>query len=134
MSKPREYWWSYAKAMVRAYPALKQEYDALHRQTVTANLSDMPRGGSASRTTEDIALRQLPPAKQREYDSVTQAIAITRSFPNGDIRLGIIDLVLWKKTHTIDGAALRLGCSQATAWRYHRDFIKLVGKFHKLAD
>ena len=60
MSSPRYGWWSYAKAMIRAYPQLHREYEQLHSQKVTASISGMPGGGGASRTTEDIALRRLP--------------------------------------------------------------------------
>lgn len=135
MSKPREYWWSYAKAMIRAYPDLKQQYDDLHRQKITADLSGMSGGGgTASRITENIATKELPVCKQKEYDSVSRAIAITRMMPNGKERLGIVNLVLWKQTHTIEGASTQLHISQAQAWRFHRDFIRLVGKCYGLAD
>ena len=42
MSKPRYRWWGYIRNVIRAYPELKKEYDALHQQSVTANLSGMP--------------------------------------------------------------------------------------------
>ena len=134
MSKPRYIWWSYAKAMVRQYPALKRDYDDLHRQNITASMSGMPGGNSASRTTETVVLRQLPAVKQKEFDSVDSAIKITLKMPNGKERLTVIDLVLWKEETTIEGAAQRIHCSKETAWRYHRDFVRLVGKCHGLID
>lgn len=134
MSKPREIWWAYAKAMIRAYPTRKKEYDALHAQTVTADLSGMPRGGGASRTTETIALRQLPPTRQREYDAVRKAINITRRKPDGAARLKVIELVYWKKSHNIAGAALKIPCHEQTAKDYHRDFIYLVADCYGLLD
>lgn len=134
MSRPRYIWWSYAKAMIRQYPDLKQEYEDLHSQNVTASITGMPGGGSATRTTEVIALRQLPPVKQKEFDSVDMAIRTTRRMPNGRDRLKVIDLVLWKAETTIEGAAQRIHCSKETAWRYHRDFVRLVGKCHGLID
>ncbi len=132
MSKPREIWWAYAKAMIRAYPKRKQEYDAIHTQTVTADLSGMPRGGGASRTTEMIALRQLPQTHQKEYDAVHKAITITRRRPDGEARLKVIDLVYWKKTHNIAGAAQQVPCHEKTAKTYHRDFIYLVADCYGL--
>lgn len=127
MSKPRERWWPYAKNMIRAYPELKQEYEALHSQAVTADLSGVPHGGGASRTTEMIALRQLPETAQKEYDAVTKAIEITKKKPGGEHRIAVVDLVLMKGTHTIAGAAAKLHCSTETASNYHREFIYLVG-------
>ena len=134
MSKPRYIWWSYAKAMIRQYPELKEEYDDLHRQNTTAPMSGMPGGGGASRTTEVITLKQLAPAKQKEFDAVDQAILRTRKMTNGKERLKIISLVYWKERLTIEGAAMRIPCSKETAWRYHRDFVRLVGKNHGLTD
>ena len=134
MSTPRYIWWSYAKAMTRQYPSLKQEYEDLHQQNVTASMSGVPGGGSASRTTEKVALRQLPATKQREFDAVDKAIQATRKMPNGKERMKVISLVYWKEGLTIEGAAQRIPCSKETAWRYHRDFVRLVGKKYGLTD
>lgn len=131
MSKPRERWWGYVKNMIRAYPALKQQYDALHTQTVTADLSGLPRGGGAARTTEMIALRQLPPGDQRDYEAITKAIEITRQMPNGNTILKIIDLVYWKGRCDLDGAAEAVHVAEITAKRYHGDFIRLVWRCYR---
>ena len=127
MSSPRYGWWSYAKAMIRAYPQLHREYEQLHSQKVTASISGMPGGGGASRTTEDIALRRLPGTKQAEHDAVAKAIELTKGKVYGKDALKLIDLVFWKQRCTVTGAAVRLNCSKTTAFRYHREFIQLVG-------
>lgn len=135
MSKPRYHWWAYAKAMVRMYPQLKQEYDAIHSQRVTADLEKLPNSkGGAFRSTEVTTLRQLPPARQREYDAVAKAIELTKKRQNGADRLALIDLVFWKGTHSLDGAAYKLCISDTTARRYHGDFIRLVGFCYGLED
>lgn len=134
MSKPRDIWWSYAKAMIRQYPDLKREYEDLHRQKVTADTSSITRGGGASRTTEMVSMRQLSPSKQKEFDAVDLAIRMTGKMPNGKERIKIISLVYWNERLTIEGAAMRIPCSKETAWRYHRDFVRLVGKNHGLTD
>lgn len=134
MSKPRYGWWSYAKHMVRSYPALKCEYDALHRQRITANITGLPRTGNYSRSAENVVLRQLPRARQRELDAVEMAITKTKLMPSGADRLKVIDLVLWKGTHNIGGAAMQCNISETTAVRYHTDFIRLVGFCYGLED
>ncbi len=135
MSKPRYHWWAYAKAMVRIYPDLKHKYDALHDQQIAVILQGLPGGkGGISRTTETTALRQLPPARQREYDAVTQAIEQTKRMRTGTERLAVVDMVLWKRSHNVDGAALQLYISETTARRYHSDFIRLVGFCYGLED
>lgn len=128
MSKPRDIWWSYAKGMVRQYPKLKKQYDDLHTQKTTASISTVPGGGGASRTTEKIVLRELAPTKQKELDAVIAAIKSTKRMKNGKDRLLLIALVYWNDKLTIEAAAVRIPCSKETAYRYHRDFVRLVGK------
>ena len=134
MSKPRYKWWTYAKAVVRSYPELKREYNAIRSQRISANLSNMPAGKGLVRGAEITALKQLPPARQREYDAVAKAIDITKRYKNGDERLKIIDLVYWKKSHNVAGAALEVGYSDARGKQLHGEFIRLVGFCMGLED
>ena len=128
MSKPRYKWWGYIRNVVRSYPDLKREYEELHQQSVTANMSGMPGGGSVSRGTENVAIRQLPATKQREYDAVAKAIEATRRMHGGDLRVRIIDLVYWKRTHTVEGAAMRVGYGVDRGKQIHGEFIRLVAR------
>ena len=135
MSKPRYGWWSYAKYLTRAYPALKKEYDARHNQHITADYSRIPGGtGTASRSTEVAVLRQLPPARQADYDAVTKAIEQTKRLKTGQERLRLIDMVFWKQSHTLDGATYAIGYSESTGKEFHRDFLRLVGFNRGLED
>ncbi len=134
MSKPRYKWWSYIKAVIREYPGLKKEYDALHEQTVTASMSGMPGSGNASRSTEMIAVRELPFVKQREYEAVRRAIECTKAMKNGELRIRIVDMVYWKKSHTVEGAAMRVGYSVDRGKQIHGDFVRLVAKFYGFMD
>lgn len=128
-------WWSYAKHMVRQYPELKRQYNELHLQSITADTTKIPsRGGSASRSTELVAMRSLPPARQAEYDAVTKAIEQTKRRKNGAERLKLIELVFWKQTHNIEGASLAIGYSEDSGRRFHRDFLHLVGLNRGLED
>ena len=134
MSKPRYGWWSYAKHMVRQYPELKKEYDLLHNQRITAEMTGMPGTKAVSRSTEKTAIRELPPARQREYDAVRKAIEKTKQMRTGRERLAVVEIVLMKGTHNIAGAAMKIHVSQVTANRYHSDFVRLVGFCYGLED
>ena len=134
MSKPRYGWWGYVRYIVRMYPERKNESDALHQQSITASLSGMPPSGKVSRGTEDIATRSLPKTKQKEYDAVFKAIEATKKMQNGDLRLRIIDLVYWKQSHTVEGAAMQVGYSTDRGKQLHGDFIRLVAKNYGLLD
>mgnify|MGYP007053692217 CR=1 FL=1 len=122
------------KNMIRAYPGLRKEYDDLHQQSITANMSGMPGGGAVSRGTENIALKELPKMQQMEYDAVRKAIAVTEKMRNGAERLKIINLVFWKNSHTLQGAAMAVPISYETAVEYHRDFIMIAAYFRELVD
>lgn len=134
MSNPRYKWWSYIKAVIREYPSLKKEYEELHEQTVTASMTGMPGSGNVSRSTEMIAVRELPFVKQREYEAVRRAIECTKTMKNGDIRIHLVDLVYWKKSHTVEGAAMRVGYSVDRGKQIHGEFVRLVAKFYGFMD
>lgn len=126
MSKPRYRWWGYVKNVIRAYPILKREYDDLHEQSITASMSGSGSPGGINRAAEIIAIRELPKPKQKEYDAVRRTILLTEHLRTGKDRLKLIDMVFWKGTHTLSGAAMELNISYDTAIDYHGDFIMLV--------
>lgn len=134
MSKPRYDWWPYVKGMIRRYPQLKEEYLELHNTKTTVSYSDEPRGSDISRSLENAAIRELPHNKQREYEAVRRAIETTERYRNGLDRLRVIDLVFWRRSHTLEGAALMVPCSWRSAARWHGEFIKLVASYYGLMD
>lgn len=130
MKKQRYRWWRFIRRVIREYPALKEEYEELHRQSLSADTSGMPKGSVAGRTVESIALRELPPDDQKDYDAVTQAIRITKHRSDGEQRLALIQYVYWyEKEHTVKDAAPVLNISESTAKRWHGEFVKQVAKF-----
>ena len=130
MSKPRYIWWSYVKAMIRRYPQLAQEYAELKEVPTTAPISGMPKGNNISDKTANIALRELPATRQAEYDAVRRAIETTAYMETGEQRLELVRLVFWNQTHTVIGAGMVLGISEATAKRYHGEFIRMVAIYY----
>lgn len=134
MSKPRYKWWGYIKNVIRSYPALKREYEDLHEQSMAVNMSGMPRGGCVSRGTEDIAVRELPYTKQREYEAVRRAVETVKRCPTANDRLSLVDMVFWKRSHTLSGAAYKLNLSYTTAQRYHGEFVVAVAQFYGMMD
>lgn len=134
MSRSRYIWWSYVKGMIRRYPELKRAYEDLHNQPVTQSYSGMPGGGGVGRGLERAAIRELPRTKQREYEAVRRAVETTKRYRNGDERLKVIRLVLWDRSHTLEGAARSVPCGIATAKRWHGTFILQVAKNYGLLD
>lgn len=137
MSTPRYGWWSYVKNMIRRYPDLAEEYAALHEQGVTPAYSRMPQGGGEGRPLEEVAIRELPGVKQREYEAVHKAIQVTKRYQNGKERLAVVKYVFWdghKGRSLLAEAAKKGHCSYYTAQNYHRDFIMLVASSFGLLD
>lgn len=126
MSKPRDPWWPYVKNVLRAYPAMKRELEDLRRASVTVRYNQAGGGGGPGRTTEQTALRELPPARQREYDAVRKAITRTGHMQDGKLRNDIIRLVYFRKRYTLSGAAYACHVSYATAKNWHQHFLRLV--------
>lgn len=134
MSKPRYDWWTYVKGMIRRYPELKREYEDLHNQSITQSYSGMPSGGGDGRGLERAAVRELPRTKQREYEAVRRAVETTKRYRNGEERLKVIRLVLWDRSHTLEGAKRLVPCSARHAKEWHGDFIRLVASNYGLMD
>lgn len=125
MSKTREYWWSYVKAMVRNYPKLQAQGDGVVGGAWHSHIH---------RPVEDAVIGHLSQVKQRELTAIKTAIQRTRQLPQGEERLALITMMYWDNSHTMDGASLALHISQATAKRYHGAFIYAVAEAYGLCD
>ena len=94
--------------------------------SVTPSLSGMPIGGGERRSTEDAALRQLPPEDQCRLDAVAQAVEISEHLTSGLARRKLIDLVYFRRSHTVEGAAMQIPCDVRTAKTWNSDFLLLI--------
>lgn len=66
--------------------------------------------------------------ERREMEAVRRACESTIRLRDGRNRLDLIDLIFWKRSHNLQGAALKLSVSDRTALRWHGDFIKAVAR------
>lgn len=135
MSKPRYAWWGYIKAVIRKYPTHHENLYGEKLARVTSSYSGMPRGSGVNRTTEQLAIKTLPRDEQMEYDAVLGAARETKwEYANHDKRIDLINMVYWKQTHTLHGAAMALYIDYETAKRWQQDFIlrvaRRMGIFH----
>ena len=127
MSKPRYKWWGYVKWCVADYPAKCAELAEMSGIGVPKS-DGLPHSHEAQRTTENIALGKFSGQREREYEAVRKAIEITRRRKDGTEVLKLIDLVFWKRSHTLSGAALKCCVSYRTACEWHGFFIRLTAK------
>ena len=83
--------------------------------------------GSTSRTTEDVAIRIETNVYVEQLERSCGAIERALShFDATDMKL--IDLAYWKRSHTIIGAGMAIGMSQATAYRHVNAILVLIAK------
>lgn len=129
MSKPRDPWWPYIKNVLRAFPAMQMELKARQMQSVTVRYNAAGGSSGPGRTTEQAALRELDPARQREYEAVRKAIHKTSCLPDGKLRNEMIRLVYFRKRYNLSGAAWACHISEPTARRWHGEFIRLVATY-----
>lgn len=130
MSKPRDNWRPYVINVLRDYYVYKRLEKEAHSTRVTAQYNKGRGGGSGVfRTTEQAAMRTgLTRQQERELKAVEKAIKITRGGPDGKIRIKVIELVYFRDTHTIEGAAQQVHVSYWTAQKWTDTFIRTVGK------
>lgn len=128
----RERWRAKARAAVRRYPELVKAEADLRSPSLTPNYNGMPSGSEATRKTEILALRELPPYDRRDLEAVRTALRVLeRQNKNADLRYQLIDIVYWRRTHSVEGAAMRIHVSQDTAREWDQEFIKLVDAFRR---
>lgn len=74
------------------------------------------------------AAREAPATdlERREREAVRRAVDETFRTKSGRLRVELIEMVYWRKTDKLYGAAMKLGISERTALRWHGEFIKTV--------
>lgn len=95
-------WWSYIKAIIRAYPDRKG--------------------------------KELSGVTKREYEAVQAAIDATERMNGGQAHLSLIKRVHFERTHTLEGAASTIPCSERAAAYWQRKFFEMVARNRDLLD
>lgn len=132
MGKNKDNWREETRRIIRAYPGHVREEHRLRECRITPSLTGMPGGGSFGSKTETAALKELSPQKQRELDAVKRAIATTGRYRNAKERLKVIELVYWRESHTLQGAAQFCNYSYAAAKEWNAEFIGLVDAYMRI--
>jgi len=129
MSKTR-YWWYYSVVTaIRQYPMMAEKKRELQKTKVIPAYEFTIRGTEVSRTTEQAALRQLPPAEELWVNAVERATEEIKRHRDGREVLKIVKMVDYDRTHSVEGAAQALHMDRATAWRRRCRFIYTVAKY-----
>ncbi len=74
-------------------------------------------------------IRRYPGAvTARERRAVSEAVRQTLAMPDGEARMHLVDVIFWRRSHTLSGAAELCHVSERTARRWHTDFILLTAR------
>lgn len=123
--KPQDTWRRRARTAARDYPGLKAAERELREVRITPTFDNESAHGSF-RSTEDAAIRELPPAQQRQLEAVENALRAMSSLANAEDRQKLIQLIYFNGRFTLDGAALEIPVSVQTAKLWSNDFLLLV--------
>lgn len=64
----------------------------------------------------------------RERWAVSEAVRQTLALPDGEARMKLVDVIFWRRSHTLPGAAALCHVSERTARRWHTGFVFLVAR------
>ena len=126
MSKYRHWWRPNVERALRVYPYLKAAKQAAQEQSITPSYTGMPRGGGISRTTENAATRHFSAQEEKILDAVDRAIAEVSKHRDGQEVLRIVEMVDFKRSHTLEVAAMALFMHRVTASDKRTRFVDLV--------
>lgn len=76
----------------------------------------------------------LEGVEKKEQEAVEAAVKEFLNNENGQEKLKVVQLVMFNKTHTLEGAAMVVPCSYETAKRWVQQFIRLVAKNYGLLE
>ena len=119
-------WRSEARRALRDYPRIKRRQGDNEMQ-ITPVYGGAAVQHSASRTTENVALRStLTEREENVISAVEFMLSMQRRYQNSAERLRMIELVYFKHTHTIDGAADIVHYSPDALWRWNGEILTAV--------
>lgn len=119
-------WRSEARTALKLYPKLKRRQGENEMQ-ITPVYGGAAVQHSASRTTENVALRSTLTEREENIISAVEFMLNMQSrYANSKERLRMVELVYFKHTHTIDGAADIVHYSPDALWRWNGEILTAV--------
>ena len=120
-------WRSEARKALREYPRIKKRQNALTSQQITPVYGGAAVQHSASRVTEDVALRSaLTEREENIVSAVEFMLAMQSRYYNAEARLRMLKLVYWQQTHTMQGAAKEVGYNINTVKAWNTEMLTAV--------
>ena len=119
-------WRRQARRALRSYPALKKKQGE-NDMTITPVYGGAAVQHEATRTTENAALRSiLTDAEANIISAVEFALWMQSKYYNADARYKMVQLVYFRRTHTMQGAALEVGYNINTVKAWNTEILIAV--------
>ena len=120
-------WRGEARKALRDYPRIKKRQSLLKSQQITPVYGGAAVQHSASRTTEDVALRTTLTEREENVISAVEFMLNMQSrYYNADARMRMVRLVYWARTHTLQGAALEVGYNINTIKAWNTEILTAI--------
>lgn len=126
-------WIKRAGEVARAYHQNRAELGRRKRYDRKAVCLDMPKSKGISKPVEQAALRIASNTRinqlEKEIEAVEWAFSVLEQMPGQDAAalLSFADTLYRRRDHpSVEGCARVLFLNRATAFRYNRNFLKLV--------
>lgn len=119
-------WRSEARRALRDYPRIKRR-QADNEMQITPVYGGAAVQHSASRTTENVALRStLTEREENIISAVEFMVAMQSRYYNAEARMKMLSLVYFRRTHTMQGAAMEVGYNINTVKSWNTEMLTAV--------
>lgn len=120
-------WRSEARAALKAYPRIKRKQNEMTGQQITPRYDGTVVQHGVSRVTEDVALvPKLTEWEERVISAVEFAMRMQSRYYNADARMKMLSLVYFRRTHTLQGAAIEVGYNINTVKAWNTEILSAV--------
>ena len=122
-----ENWRSDARRALREYPRLKKKQAEVGEMQITPIYGGAAVQHSASRVTENVALRStLSDAESNIISAVEFMVSMQSRYYNAEARMKMLSLVYFRRTHTMQGAAMEVGYNINTIKSWNTEMLTAV--------
>ena len=125
-------WIDKARDIAKEYKHNCQELQQIEEylQVSTTSGGSPVVNGKISKPVEAAVERKMMQARyqylQQAVNAVENAMETVLRKPQGDLTIKLFNMVYYRKSYTLYGAAREIGISEATAKRYNTYFLKMV--------
>ena len=120
-------WRAEARRALRDYPRIKRRQGETGEMQITPMYGGAAVQHSASRTTENVALRStLTEREENVISAVEFMMAMQSRYYNADARKQMLSLVYFRRTHTMQGAAMEVGYNINTVKSWNTEMLTAV--------